>query len=147
MVIWIGDGPSPCYFGSQKSIRRYKKREKKTCFYETLFVVSGAISEEDAKSVQDKFTTLISENGNLIAVNEWGKRRLAYPINKVSDGYYVLASFESAPEFPLELERLMGINDAILRSMTTRLEKAPEAPAAAVAEAPVAAEATEAAAE
>lgn len=105
--------------------------EKKTCFYETLFVVSGALSEEDAKSVQDKFTTLISENGTLIAVNEWGKRRLAYPINKVSDGYYVLASFESAPEFPFELERLMGINDAILRSMTMRLEKAPEASVAA----------------
>ena len=117
--------------------------EKKTCFYETLFVVSGAISEEDAKSVQDKFTTLISENGNLIAVNEWGKRRLAYPINKVSDGYYVLASFESAPEFPLELERLLGINDAILRSMTTRLEKAPEASVAAPEAAP-AEEATDA---
>ena len=105
--------------------------EKKTCFYETLFVVSGAISEEDAKSVQDKFTTLIADNGNLIAVNEWGKRRLAYPFNKISEGYYVLASFESAPEFPLELERLLGINDAILRSMTTRLEKAPEASVAA----------------
>ena len=117
--------------------------EKKTCFYETLFVVSGAISEEDAKSVQDKFTTLISENGNLIAVNEWGKRRLAYPIDKVSDGYYVLASFESAPEFPLELERLLGINDAILRSMTTRLEKAPEASVAAPEAAP-AEEATDA---
>ena len=143
MVIWIGDDPSPCYFGSQKSIRRYKKMEKKTCFYETLFVVSGAISEEDAKSVQDKFTTLIAENGKLIAVNEWGKRRLAYPINKVSDGYYVLASFESAPEFPLELERLMGINDAILRSMTTRLEKAPEASVAAP-EASAAEEATDA---
>ena len=117
--------------------------EKKTCFYETLFVVSGAISEEDAKSVQDKFTTLISDNGTLIAVNEWGKRRLAYPINKVSDGYYVLASFESAPEFPLELERLMGINDAILRAMTTRLDKAPEASVAAP-EAPAAEEATDA---
>ena len=117
--------------------------EKKTCFYETLFVVSGALSEESAKAVQDKFTALISENGNLIAVNEWGKRRLAYPINKVSDGYYVLASFESAPEFPLELERLMGINDAILRSMTVRLEKAPEASVAAP-EAVVAEEATDA---
>ncbi len=105
--------------------------EKKTCFYETLFVVSGALSEEDAKAVQTKFTTLISDNGNLIAVNEWGKRRLAYPIGKVSDGYYVLASFESAPEFPMELERLFGINDAILRSMVTRLEKAPEASVAA----------------
>ena len=117
--------------------------EKKTCFYEALFVVSGALSEEDAKSVQDKFTTLIADNGKLIAVNEWGKRRLAYPINKVSDGYYVLASFESAPEFPLELERLMGINDAILRSMTTRLEKAPEASVAAPEAAP-AEEATDA---
>ena len=93
--------------------------------------------------MQDKFTTLIAENGNLIAVNEWGKRRLAYPINKVSDGYYVLASFESAPEFPLELERLLGINDAILRSMTTRLEKAPEASVAAPEAAP-AEEATDA---
>ena len=117
--------------------------EKKTCFYETLFVVSGAISEEDAKSVQDKFTSLIAANGNLIAVNEWGKRRLAYPINKVSEGYYVLASFESAPEFPLELERLLGINDAIMRSMTTRLEKAPEASVAAP-EAPATEEATDA---
>ena len=117
--------------------------EKKTCFYETLFVVSGALSEEDAKSAQDKFTTLIAENGKLIAVNEWGKRRLAYPINKVSEGYYVLASFESAPEFPLELERLMGISDAILRFMTTRLEKAPEASVAAPAAAP-AEEATDA---
>ena len=110
--------------------------EKKTCFYETLFVISGALAETDAKSVQDKFTALIADNGNLIAVNEWGKRRLAYPINKVSEGYYVLASFESAPEFPLELERLFGINDAILRSMVTRLEKAPEASVAAPEAAP-----------
>ncbi|MBE6567718.1 MAG: 30S ribosomal protein S6, partial [Ruminococcaceae bacterium] len=71
------------------------------------------------------------------------KRRLAYPIGKVGEGYYVLASFESAPEFPLELERLMRINDAILRSMTIRLEKAPEASVAAPAAAP-AEEATDA---
>ena len=121
--------------------------EKKTCFYETLFVISGALSEEDAKATQAKFTDLISANGTLIRVDEWGKRRLAYPINKVNEGYYVLASFESNPEFPLELDRLLGINDAIMRGMTVRLEKAPEAPAAAAAEAPVAAEATEAAAE
>ena len=112
--------------------------EKKTCFYENLFVISGALSEEDAKAVEEKFTSLIAANGTLISVNAWGKRRLAYPINKVSEGYYVLAAFESTPDFPLELERLLGINDAILRSMTTRLEKAPaastEAPAVAVVE-------------
>lgn len=122
--------------------------EKKTCFYETLFVISGALSEEDAKATQAKFTDLMAANGTLIRVDEWGKRRLAYPIDKVGEGYYVLASFESNPEFPLELDRLLGINDAILRGMTVRLEKAPEAPAAAApAEAPAAAEATEAAAE
>ena len=122
--------------------------EKKTCFYETLFVISGNLSEEDAKATETKFTDLIAANGTLIRVDEWGKRRLAYPIDKVNEGYYVLASFESTPDFPLELDRLLGINDAIMRGMTVRLEKAPEAPAAAAAaEAPAAEEATEAAAE
>ena len=114
--------------------------EKKTCFYETLFVISGALSEEDAKATEDKFTKLIADNGTVIAVDEWGKRRLAYPINKVSEGYYVLATFESAPEFPLELERVLGISDAILRSMTVRLEKKPEAPTEAPAVMPAAEE-------
>ena len=119
--------------------------EKRTCFYENLFVISGALSEEDAKAVEEKFTSLIAANGTLISVNEWGKRRLAYPINKVSEGYYVLAAFESTPDFPLELERLLGINDAILRSMTT----VAAAKKAAAAKEPQPAEAvnTEAAAE
>ncbi len=122
--------------------------EKKTCFYETLFVISGALSEEDAKATEAKFTDLIAANGTLIRVDEWGKRRLAYPIEKINEGYYVLASFESNPEFPLELDRLLGINDNIMRGMTVRLEKAPEAPVAeAPAEAPAAVETTEAAAE
>ena len=126
--------------------------EKKTCFYETLFVISGNLSEEDAKATEAKFTDLIAANGTLINVNAWGKRRLAYPIDKVNEGYYVLASFESTPDFTLELDRLLGINDAIMRGMTVRLEKAPavaapvEAPAAETAEAP-AAEPTEVAAE
>ena len=94
--------------------------EKKTCFYETLFVVSGALSEEDAKSVQDKFTALIAANGNLIAVNEWGKRRLAYPINDKNDGYYVLVNFKSEGSFTAELERVYGITEGILRSIVIR---------------------------
>ena len=111
--------------------------------YETLFVVDLQLGEEGVAALVEKFKNLIAENGTVTEVNEWGKRRLAYPINKVSEGYYVLASFESAPEFPLELERLMGINDAILRSMVVRLEKAPEASVAAPAAAP-AEEATDA---
>lgn len=101
--------------------------EKKTCFYETLFVVNGTLPEEEIKAVTEKFTTLIAQNGEIIKIDEWGKRRLAYPINKVNEGCYVLATYTSTPEFPDELDRLFGINDAILRSMTLKLDKAPEA--------------------
>ena len=72
-------------------------------------------------------------------VDEWGKRRLAYPIDKINEGYYVLVAFNGNPDFPAELDRLMGINDAILRSMTTRVEaKAEAASPAAAEEAPAA---------
>ena len=60
--------------------------EKKICSYETLFAVSGNLVEEDAKTVIEKFVTLINENGTDVNVNEWGKRRLAYPINYVTEG-------------------------------------------------------------
>ena len=102
--------------------------EKKICSYETLFAVSGNLVEEDAKAVIEKFVTLINENGTDVDVNEWGKRRLAYPINYVTEGYYVLVSYKSEPSFPLELERVLGITEGILRYMTTtKIEKAAKA--------------------
>ena len=109
--------------------------EKKICSYETLFAVSGNLAEEDAKAVIEKFVTLINDNGTDVTVNEWGKRRLAYPINYVTEGYYVLVSYKSEPSFPLELERVLGITEGVLRYMTTtKIEKA--APAEEVAPAP-----------
>ena len=118
--------------------------EKKICSYETLFAVSGNLAEEDAKSVIEKFVTLINENGSDVDVNEWGKRRLAYPINYITEGYYVLVNFKSEPTFPLELERVLGITEGVIRYMTlAKVEK--EAPAAAAEEvAPVVEETTEA---
>ena len=102
--------------------------EKKICSYETLFAVSGNLAEEDAKSVIEKFVTLINENGSDVDVNEWGKRRLAYPINYINEGYYVLVSYKSEPSFPLELERVLGITEGVLRYMTTtKIEKAAKA--------------------
>ena len=99
--------------------------EKKICSYETLFAVSGNLVEEDAKAVIEKFVNLINENGTDVNVNEWGKRRLAYPINYVTEGYYVLVSYKSEPSFPLELERVLGITEGVLRYMTTtKIEKA-----------------------
>ena len=105
--------------------------EKKICSYETLFALSGNLSEEDYKALCEKFVNLINENASDVTVNEWGKRRLAYPINYITEGYYVLVSFKSEPSFPLELERVLGITEGVIRYMTTtKIEKA-------VAEAPV----------
>ena len=102
--------------------------EKKICSYETLFAVSGNLGEEDAKALVEKFVTLINENASDVTVNEWGKRRLAYPINYVTEGYYVLVSFKSEPGFPAELDRVFGITEGIIRYMTTtKIEKAAKA--------------------
>ena len=121
--------------------------EKKICSYETLFAVSGNLTEEDAKAVIEKFVTLINDNGTDVDVNEWGKRRFAYPINYVTEGYYVLVSYKSEPSFPLELERVLGITEGVLRYMTTtKIEKAAKAEEVApvATEAPVADDVAEA---
>ena len=119
--------------------------EKKICSYETLFAVSGNLVEDDCKAVVEKFVNLINENASDVTVNEWGKRRLAYPIDYITEGYYVLVNFKSEPDFPRELTRVFGITEGIIRYMTTtKIEKAAKAEAAVektVAEATV--EATE----
>ena len=98
---------------------------EKICSYETLFVVNGNYSEEEYKAVEEKFVNLVNDNATDVTVNEWGKRRLAYAINYVTEGYYVLLSFKSEPSFPIELERVFGITEGILRYMTTtKIEKA-----------------------
>ncbi len=70
----------------------------------------------------EKFTKLIQENAENVEVNEWGKRRLAYPINDLNDGYYVLVTFNAASEFPSELERIYSITEGILRYMVVRAD-------------------------
>ena len=102
--------------------------EKKICSYETLFAVSGNLVEDDAKAVIEKFVNLINDNGSDVEVNEWGKRRLAYPINYITEGYYVLVSYKSEPSFPIELDRVFGITEGVIRYMTTtKIEKAAKA--------------------
>ena len=116
--------------------------EKKICSYETLFAVSGNLAEDDCKAIVEKFVNLINDNASDVAVNEWGKRRLAYPIDYITEGYYVLVNFKSEPSFPLELERVFGITEGVIRYMTTtKIEKAAKATVAEAAEATV--EATE----
>lgn len=97
--------------------------EKITNSYETLYVIDPDLTEDAAKAVVEKFTSLINANGTVSEVNEWGKRRLAYPINKKTEGYYVLVNFTSEGAFPSELERIFGITDGILRSIVIRHEE------------------------
>ncbi len=90
--------------------------------YETLFVISPELSEDATKALVEKFTGLIAENGELGEVSEWGRRRLAYPINDMTEGYYVLVNFKSASDFPAELERIFKITDGILREIVVAHE-------------------------
>lgn len=108
--------------------------ERQFSSYETLFVVDLALGEEGVKAIVDKFTGMISEAGNITAVNEWGKRRLAYPINDKNEGYYVLVNFTAPQNFITELERIFSITEGIMRSMVVKGEYtvAEVAPVAAV---------------
>jgi len=85
--------------------------------YELVFIIDGNQTEEAAATLTEKFKTLVQQNSTAMEVEEWGKRKLAYAINYIAEGYYVLISFTSAPEFPKELDRILGITDGIIRSM------------------------------
>ncbi len=85
--------------------------------YEAVVVFSLKNGEEAVKTLTEKFTNLIKDNAELVNIDEWGKRRLAYPINYENDGYYVVYSFDSKTDFPAEFERIVNITDGVLRSM------------------------------
>ncbi len=85
--------------------------------YEVVLVFSVKQGEEATAALVEKFKTMITDNATDVTVDEWGKRRLAYLINKESEGYYVLVNFTADTEFPAELDRVLGITDGVLRSM------------------------------
>ena len=90
--------------------------------YELMVVLSVAKGEEAAQTVWAKFKDLIAANAELGEVDEWGKRKLAYPIhygtaNYETDGYYVVVTFSAKPDFPAELDRIFKITEGILRSI------------------------------
>lgn len=95
---------------------------KVTGKYEALFIVNPTLGDEDIAAVVDKFKSLIEEHGTVGKVDDWGKRRLAYPINDLMEGHYTLIEFTSGPAFPAELDRKFKIDDNIMRSMITAQE-------------------------
>ena len=92
---------------------------KTTEKYELMYIINPNLSEEETAAVVEKFKALVEQNGTLEEMEEMGKRKLAYEINYISEGYYVLMKFTSAPEFPAELDRILGITDGILRRLIT----------------------------
>lgn len=85
--------------------------------YEIVMVYSLSKGEEAVNALKTKFTDLISKNGTLGEVEDWGKRKLAYPINYEADGHYVLINFTCEEDFPAELDRVINITDGVLRSL------------------------------
>ncbi len=103
--------------------------------YETMLITSATLDEEATAALVGKFKDLIAKNGTIDAVDEWGKRRLAYPIGKEPDGVYTLVHFESGPDFPAELDRVYKITDGVLRSLIVAKQPGEELPKPAEAEA------------
>ncbi|MBQ4382116.1 MAG: 30S ribosomal protein S6 [Oscillospiraceae bacterium] len=87
--------------------------------YEALYIIDQDLSAEDTAALVEKFKTLIEANGTVTEIDEWGKRKLAYPINDKPEGYYVLVRFTSGPEFPAELDRVMKITEGVVRCLIT----------------------------
>ena len=91
--------------------------------YEVLYILETSLGEEGIAALVEKFKAMVEAEGTLSNIDEWGKRRLAYEINDLTEGYYVLMNFECKPEFPAELERVMKITEGVLRCLTTAVEE------------------------
>lgn len=85
--------------------------------YETVMIFSTKLGEEGNNALVEKFKERIAKNGTVESVDNWGKRRLAYPINKENEGFYTLVNFSSTPDFTAELDRRYQITDGVLRTL------------------------------
>ena len=85
--------------------------------YESLYIINATLETEAIQEVVARFKTLVEQNGTVESVDEWGKRKLAYPIDDMNEGYYVLMTFTAPTDFPAELSRVYNITDAVIRSL------------------------------
>ena len=91
--------------------------------YEIIYIVDPAQGEEGIAALVEKFKGIVDDYGTVSSVDEWGKRRLAYPINDLPEGYYVYMTCEAKPEMPAELDRVFKITDGIMRSIIVAVEE------------------------
>ncbi len=88
--------------------------------YETIIIIDPNLGDEDCAKVVDRFTEMINKEGKVESTESWGKRKLAYPIQKNNEGYYVLVNFSSNPEFVDELNRVYNITDEIIKHIVVK---------------------------
>ena len=88
--------------------------------YEMLYILSTKLSDEERDAIIAKFESVVASNGKVEVVDKWGVKKLAYPINYETEGYYVLMSFESDVNLIAELKRVAGITNGILRRLITK---------------------------
>ena len=92
--------------------------------YEMLIMLNNDLTEEAKNAEIEKYENIVkSMNGNLLSTDKWGAKKLAYPINDLTDGYYYVVNFTAAATVPAELDRVFNITDGILRSLVVRLDK------------------------
>lgn len=89
--------------------------------YEMLYILDTTLTDEVKESIIKKFEDLVSENGGAVEkTDRWGVRKLCYPINYKSEGFYVLMTFEAEKTFVVELKRIAGITDGVIRRLITK---------------------------
>ena len=89
--------------------------------YEMLYIIDSALSDEAKESIVKKFEDLVTKNGGSVeSTDRWGVRKLQYPINYKSEGYYVLMTFEAEKTLVVEIKRIAGITDGIIRRLITK---------------------------
>ena len=85
--------------------------------YKVIYIIDPAQGEEGIAALVEKFKAMVEAEGTLVSLDELGKRRLAYPINDLMEGYYVLMTFNAAASVPAELDRIFRITDGVMRSL------------------------------
>ena len=91
--------------------------------YEVVYIMDPALGEEAIAAMIEKFKTLVETQGTVAAIDDWGKRRLAYPINDEEEGVYTVINFTSEPSFPAELDRVYKITEGVMRSLIVAHEE------------------------
>lgn len=83
--------------------------------YEVMFIINPALEEEKKEATVEKVKEIIAADGEVSKVDVWGMRKLAYPIQKKNEGYYVVIEFAASTELPKELDRRLRISDDVMR--------------------------------